>query len=136
MANFEQIFFDSYQRVLGNNFYNAEFISTFYECFFSKSPSIADMFANTNMSMQKTMLHDSIQEMLEFYKTKQITPRLEQLAKIHGSKGLAVPQEFYDLWVDSLVEAVSGFDPEFDRQVALAWRLVLAPGVTYINHGG
>ena len=130
---YDQIFSSSYQRALGNDYYQADFIGSFYEHFFSKSTSIADMFANTNMSMQKTMLHDSLHILLDFYKDRELTDSLHKLAEIHGRSGLDVPDELYDLWTESLIETVARFDPEFDRDVELAWRLVLAPGITYIK---
>ena len=31
------------------------------------------------------------------------------------------------------MEAVSEFDPEFNDEVELAWRLALTPGITYMK---
>lgn len=136
MSDYGEIFSNSYQRALGNNSYNADFIDYFYKQFLAKSDQIRSMFANTNMSAQKTMLHDSLDSLLEFYTTRKITRQMAHLAHIHGNKGHRVPHQLYDLWLDSLMEAVQQFDPQFDTDIELAWRLVLAPGITFIKFMG
>ena len=134
MPNYETVFRESYKRALGNDSYNADFISKFYERFFAQSEQVKELFKNTNMSAQKTMLHDSLDLLVEFYTTKKLDPRLVHLARVHGNQGFKVPLELYDLWMNSLIEALAEFDPEFGEDVELAWRLVLAPGITLIKY--
>ncbi len=131
--NYEDIFDASHQRLLGNGCYNVDLIDEFYRLFIAKSDVIAQLFANTNMSAQKTMLHDSLDTLVEFSRTKTITPSLEKLAAIHGKTGKNVPLYLFDIWLDSLMEAFYVNDDEFDKIEELAWRLVLAPGITYIK---
>lgn len=133
MANYETVFNESFDKMLGNNAYNAAFIGEFYRLFFNKSPLVTEMFANTNMSAQKTMLHDSLYTMVEFYRSKQLTSELRHLARVHGKSGRDIPLHLYDLWLDSLMEALYNYDSEFDEQAELAWRLVMTPGITYIK---
>ena len=133
MLNYDDIFTDSFHRVLGTGAYNSAFISDFYAIFLDASPSVAEMFAHTDMSAQRTMLHDSLIMMIEFYKTKVPSPRLQQLAELHSRRQHDVPPEFYDLWLDSLVAAVSNQDPQFNDEVELAWRLALAPGICFMR---
>ena len=135
-GNYDTVFGDSYRRALGNHSYNADFISHFYRCFFDQSEQIRNMFANTDMSAQKTMLHDSLEHLLEFYTTRKLTPQMQHLARVHGRKGRNVPANLYDLWLDSLMDAVKKFDPQFDDEIELAWRLVLIPGITFIKFVG
>lgn len=133
MTDYEAIFTDSFSRILGKGAYNPAFIQHFYEIFFEKSPVIAQKFAHTDMSAQRTMLHDSLLTMAEFGRTKILSPRLQQLAEIHSRRQQGISPALYDLWLDSLVTAVSRYDPEFNDDVALAWRIALAPGISFMR---
>ncbi len=133
MKNYDEIFADSMLRVLGNGAYNREFISDFYDIFLGTSPEVADKFKRTDMSAQRTMLHDSLQMMVDFNRTRVPTPSLEKLAEVHSRRGHDISPAFYDLWLDSLVAAVSRHDPEFDRDVELAWRIALSPGICFMR---
>ena len=66
MPNYNEIFEQSVARVFGNGAYNPEFIGAFYELFLEASPAIAEKFAHTDMSAQRTMLHDSLLLMMDF----------------------------------------------------------------------
>ena len=35
---------------------------------------------------------------------------------------------------EALAAAVAEFDPDYDEDVGLAWRLVLSPGITYMRY--
>lgn len=131
--NYEDLFDRSYQRLLGNGCYNVNLIDSFYRLFLSKSCVIAELFAETNMSAQKTMLHDSLDSMVEFSRTKTITPYLQKLADIHGKGGKQVPLYLFDVWLDSLMETLYEQDPLFSKSEELSWRLVLSPGITFIK---
>jgi len=133
MINYEEIFTDSFGRILGKGAYNPAFIKCFYERFFEQSPAVAEKFAQTDMSAQRTMLHDSLLTMAEFGRTKVPGPRLQQLAEIHSRRQQDISPALYDLWLDSLVTAVSQYDPEFNDDVALAWRIALAPGICFMR---
>ena len=101
--------------------------------FLSVSPAIAEKFAHTDMSAQRTMLHDSLLLMMEFNRTRVPTARLKQLAEIHSRSGHDISPTFYDAWLDSLVTAVSRHDPNFNNEVELAWRIALAPGICFMR---
>lgn len=133
VQNYEHRFNTSVQKLVGNGCYNAELIDDFYRIFLAKSDVIAELFRNTNMSAQKTMLHDSLDSLIEFSRTKEISPALEKLALAHGKKGSNVPLYLFDVWADSLMEALYIRDEAFCEEDELAWRLTLAPGITYIK---
>jgi hypothetical protein len=90
------------------------------------------MFEDTNMAVQKTMLHDSLQYLVEYYRTGVPSVHLERIRKVHSAEGVNVPPRFYDAWLDSLVQAVSEHDPQFDGRVERAWRHVMASGIAYM----
>jgi len=133
MPNYDDVFTGSMERVLGNGAYNREFIRTFYDIFLESSPAVADKFSHTDMSAQRTMLHDSLLILVDFNRTRVPNQGLEKLAEIHSRRTHDIPQEFYDLWLDSLVTAVSRHDPGFDDNVDLAWRIALSPGICFMR---
>lgn len=132
-ANYEQRFNQSVTQMVGQGAYNAELINTFYRIFLGKSDIIRELFANTNMSAQKTMLHDSLDTLIEFSRTKSITPEMQRLANAHGPGGKKIPLYLFDIWLDSLMEALGQQDDSFNEADELAWRLTLAPGVTFLK---
>jgi hypothetical protein len=37
------------------------------------------------------------------------------------------------MWLESLIKTVADYDPEFDLDVELSWRVVLSSGITYMK---
>jgi hemoglobin-like flavoprotein len=72
MENIKAIFDSSYKRSLGNRSFNNDFIEHFYRNLLGKSEEISDLFKNTNMSSQKTMLHDPIIMLLDYYQSSEL----------------------------------------------------------------
>ena len=134
MQQFDTVFQESYARVMGEGAYNPQFIEHFYEVFLDSSPEIAIRFARTDMSRQKTMLHDSFTTLVNFNRQRRITPQMRHLGAVHGPGASDVPPELYALWLDSLLATVAETDPDFTNEVELAWRLTLAPGIAYLQH--
>lgn len=126
-------FKDSFDRVSNNTIDAMDFLQYFYKIFIEKSPKIEELFKNTSMESQKLLLKKSIQELLRFYEEKQVNQHLLQIGRSHASDRLNIQPKMYDLWLDTLVEAVQTFDPEYYPKVELAWRVTLTPGITYMK---
>jgi hemoglobin-like flavoprotein len=133
-VNLDSVFRDSFQRVLGEGAYNPAFTGRFYEIFLSRSPAIAARFEKTDMSAQKTMLHDSLLTLATFHRDRVLTGELRRLAAIHGRRRHDVPAELYELWLDALVATVAEFDSDYEDEVGLAWRIALSPGICYMQY--
>jgi hemoglobin-like flavoprotein len=134
MKDYIELFTESYKRVLEFKDEQKKFLDRFYELFFTRSPEIARLFRNTNMSAQKTMLQDSLFYMKEFFISKKDNEYLRRVAKVHSQSGHDIPAEFYDVWLDTLIETVKEYDSQFNEDVELAWRIALSPGITYMKH--
>ena len=102
-----QLFVDSYKRVLVSDRRDENFFDAFYRLFISRSPQAAEKFKDTNMRRQQEMLQTSIDHMIYFSMDRRAT--------------------------ETLLEAVRLIDPDYDDDIDLAWRVVLAPGVTYMK---
>ena len=133
MNNYVDIFEQSYKRAIGDDSYNPDFIERFYDIFLARSERISAMFEDTDTSAQKTMLHDSLLYMVDFFTSRRTIEHMDKIAAVHGVEGHEIPEDLYDLWMESLVEAVKEFDADFDTEIELAWRLVLSPGITFMK---
>lgn len=133
MDSFDDLFSASFRRVLGDGAYNPALIGDFYSHFLASSEDVAARFANTDMSRQKTMMHDSLLMLVDFNRRRAVTPQMSHLAAVHGREGQDIPRALYDLWLDSLMSAVREHDSGFNSDVELAWRMTLAPGIAYMK---
>ena len=131
--HFEEIYDKSYQRVVNRTIDNVEFFEAFYQNFLNSSERVRNFFVDTDMDVQRRMLKKSFYHLLVFYGSNQADAYINKIAVSHNRHHLNVPPDFYDLWIDQLVVTVKSFDPEFSHNVELAWRLVLAPGITYMK---
>ncbi|OED49221.1 hypothetical protein ACH42_01985 [Endozoicomonas sp. (ex Bugula neritina AB1)] len=119
-----QQFNDSLDRISDTPFYDV-----FYQIFLNHSKEISDKFKNTDFNKQKLMLKRSVAYVLNYYIYKKPSERLKKLAIMHSSKQLDIKPEMYDIWLDSIIEALSQCDPRFTKSVEAAWREVMQPGI-------
>ena len=125
------IFDDSWQRVTAGK---SGFFDRFYETFLNSSGEIKKMFEKTDPRTQKSLLRQSISYMLEFSTTFKNTKHLESLAQKHSKSQLDINPVHYDLWLSSLINTVKEFDKNYSKDIELAWKVILAPGITYMKH--
>ena len=117
---------NSYHRCL----HTSGFVDTFYELFLAKSPEVAEKFRNTDFTRQKRMLRESLLMMVMFnHDPDSVREDLEQLARRHSRHEVDIPPPLYDLWLDSLCEAVEKHDPEFRPELADNWREAMQAGI-------
>ena len=109
------------------------FLDRFYERFVAADRVVAEKFRDTDLAHQKEMLRESLAEMFDFFLKHQSNPYLITLARIHGARGHDVPTRLYDLWLEALVATVLDCDPKATDSVALAWRIVMAPGIEFMK---
>ena len=135
--NYEKSFEDSYARVIGEGIGIGEkgyiFFSRFYEIFFSKSQQIRDKFAEVDMQVQVSVLQKSMFYVISFYATKTDNEYLAMIARTHSRSQYDIRPEFYDIWLESLIEAVQQLDPEYEDKLELAWQLAMTPGIQFMK---
>ena len=128
------LFEASYKRLFGEGVgiedSADEFFSRFYEKFLRQA-EIATFFANIDMARQTTMLRRSLFQLTSLYVTDIVTPELRRIAEVHDK--LDFPTDYYDVWLDCLIETVRETDPECDSATETAWRLALMPGITLMK---
>ena len=133
MKDYLTFFRESYHRALESEPDRDEFLEAFYDNFTSKADEIAFKFAQTDMQRQKEMLYQSLHHMVDFSVRRQASEDLRRIAERHSASQIDVEPRLYDVWLDSLIETVQLFDPQFTEEIELAWRVVLAPGIVYMK---
>ncbi len=131
--DYERIFDDSYERVLKIQHDQQGFFEAFYNRFIKADSRVAELFKHSDMERQQRMLEKSFYRLIVFYATNYADDYLEQVAIKHSKRVHNVPPDLYDLWLDNLMITVSEFDPQYDENIELAWRLVLSTGITYMK---
>jgi hemoglobin-like flavoprotein len=107
---------------------SSEFFDAFYDIFLGKSFDIAAKFASTDFARQKRMLRQSLFAMLNYYcGIESVREEIEQLGKLNHQ--LDVRPEHYEMWLDSLCEAVAKNDPEYRDELGEMWREAMRPGI-------
>jgi len=128
------LFDASYQRLFGDGVSISEQSDSFFSEFYSnflQQPDINELFRETDMTRQVSMLRRSFFQLAAFYVTCEPSAELERIAAIHQSLGLDPAQ--YDVWLDALVATVAAQDPQCDLTTEMAWRWALTPGITYMK---
>ena len=138
MINFEEIFNESYLRLLhlgeiGSDKSGEIFFSKFYKNFTDSSPDVSEKFQNTDMQKQKVLIQESFDHMLKFHLSHQATDYLHRIAHLHNEDNIDISPQLYDLWLASLIATVKELDPKYDRDVGLAWEIVMSAGITYMK---
>lgn len=133
MTDYLKKFQDSYQRVMATEQNGKDFFAAFYDNFIANDKRIADKFRNTDMPRQRQMLKDSLDQMLYFSIDKCSSETIEHIAARHGPAGVDIPPIFYDIWMDSLLATVKHYDPDYNRDTDIAWRVNMAPGIALMK---
>ena len=128
--DFNELFNDSYEYVLNNS---DEFFDRFYLNFINSSPLVKAAFHNTNMDNQKRMLKTAITHMVIFFTSKKANQYLITIAAMHKDN-YGINIKLYETFISSLIDTLEEFDPKFNNQTAVAWRITLAPGIEFMKH--
>ena len=108
------------------------FFEDFYEIFMGKSPEVRAKFDDTDMAEQRRLLRSGLTWLI-MYARGGSDFKLRQLGETHNRHGYNIQPEWYDLWVDALLEAVWRHDSQMTRELERQWREVLRPGVEMIR---
>ena len=111
-----------------------KFLDIFYEKFLASSPKVREKFSNTDFARQKRLLRASFYMILLASEDEQHGPEryLKFLAAHHASNALNIGAQLYDLWLDSLLQAVKQCDPRYTTEVEEAWEEVMGVGIRYM----
>ena len=125
-----ELFNDSLQRCTSR----PGFLERFYEIFAASSAEVAEKFPRTNFQKQAILLKASLYLMLlAAWKKPEGHAHLERIAQLHSRKGLDIPPELYDLWLDCLLRTVQEYDRCFNARTKRAWYNMMQSGITFMK---
>jgi hemoglobin-like flavoprotein len=123
-----------FQQSLARTTTDPTFMERFYEHFLNSSPTIREKFKRTNWERQYRMMVESFEHLTDLSRSwTESDEHLRRLAAVHGKQGNKIPAWMYDNWLDSLLLAVAECDPEFDDDVAAAWRKTMWKGIAFMK---
>ena len=132
-TSYLDIFTQSHARVVDSRRDDKDFFAAFYDAFTARSAAAAEKFSGVDMAAQRAHLKNSLDQMVYFSIDRQAGARMEQIAATHSRSGRNISPELYTSWLDALVDTVREYDEDFDAEVEAAWRIVLAPGISYMQ---
>jgi hemoglobin-like flavoprotein len=107
-----------------------DFLVTFYDILTRSSDEIRILFAHTDMPRQRSLLKEGLIYLISYPTGNEFARnRVIELGNSHGRTNLNVRPEFYQIWVDSLIQAIHRHDANYGPDLDAAWRRVLAPGI-------
>ena len=111
-----------------------DFLAAFYARFFELRPEAKPLFAQTAFERQHNLLRHAIGLLLIFPGQQESDPNiLERVAERHSRRELGIDASYYPPFLESLIDTVRRFDPDFTPAVEAAWRATLAPGFAYMQ---
>ncbi|MDP3845502.1 MAG: globin [Pseudomonas sp.] len=108
------------------------FLDSFYLYFLASSPAVRAKFIDTDMPTQKQLLRHGILNLV-MHARGMPDSKLRALGCSHARGGLDIQPELYQLWLDSLLQAVADHDQLCDNHTRQAWREVLNQGISVIK---
>ncbi len=113
-----------------------DFLKRFYELFLNSSPEIKEKFRDTDFERQRRVLRDSFLVMEMVSESSPDSPAwasLRKLAVAHDRQHRDIRPELYDIWLESLSEAVSEIDPDYSSEIEKAWRKTMQTGINQMQ---
>lgn len=120
----------------GRSIASPGFLDRFYEIFLSSDPKVARKFKNTDLKKQQELLAMSVNMVILFPQQNKIARNaISRIQASHGRDGLDIESHYYQLWTESLLQAVSEHDSEFNEELAQSWRRVVQVAIDFILEG-
>lgn len=106
------------------------FFDRFYARLFELLPTAKPLFDQVDMGHQQAMIRKGITSFLLLAASGKVDSEfLDGVRGSHGEEGMQLSEREYGYWVDALIDTIRATDPEFSRELGLAWRKVLERGV-------
>lgn len=123
-----ELFLDTFETCIQKD----EFIRIFYDAFLGSSEEVRAMFHRTDFTAQRRVLRISLYVMVAASARRQ--SELSTLADLtERHRALGIKPYHYELWMVSLLYAVSRCIDGFDAEVARVWREAFAAGIAYMK---
>lgn len=133
VADYEEIFNQSYWRVHKNAIGDVPFVDAFLENLVRSSPEVADRMARGDTERFRSALTLGIVHLASFRATGQADSVLAGIAKRQSRTGRDIAPHLYEFFLQALLQTVEQYDPDFSPDVRKAWEVMLRPGLEYMK---
>ena len=117
-------------------FQNGTVFDRFYERFLEASELVPPYFASTDFAKQREVLRNGILMTILYAEGDRVGQvGVDWIRQTHSRAALDVKPDLYPLWLDTWIETVEEFDPDFDDDTAAAWRKVIQHSIAHITDG-
>jgi hemoglobin-like flavoprotein len=107
-----------------------QFMDRFYEIFIGSSEEVREKFRHTNLRKQAKMVKASLYMLLMATQgMPEADMHFQRIAKLHGNEKLKISPELYELWMDSLIQAVQEHDEHWRSETEHVWRTLMGAGI-------
>ena len=127
----------SYGRVLFTREQKQRFFNGFYGLLLASNDEIKAMFANTNFDKQTLMLKNAISMAIMYVENEDSIARdfLVKIRKTHARDRMNIKPEYYDYWMECLIQTLWECDPQFSDALESGWRKVMGKAIEVIREG-
>jgi hemoglobin-like flavoprotein len=114
---------------------NPRFLERFYDLFLEASPAVREKFKDTNFQRQRRMVQASLHGVISFVRYGEAwpDPYLREVAETHSRRDLDIAPELYELWLQSLLQAVGEHDSQHTAAIHYAWQRVMREGIRFFT---
>ncbi len=123
---------NSYLRCIENK----DFIYSFYDRFLASGTEIKNKFTHVDFDKQTKLLRHGLMSVITYLDQKSLAGRymFEKLRETHGTLGMNILPEHYEIWKKSMIETIRTVDPEFSDSLEQQWNHVLDVAIRLIQH--
>lgn len=113
-----------------------DFLRRFYTIFTARHPDIAGRFRETNWDKQIFLLRHGISASIMFASGTSLgDDEVERLRRSHGTSGYDIPGWMYDEWLESLIQTLAEFDPQWNEDLERRWRQAMGVAIDHMRRG-
>jgi hypothetical protein len=105
----------------------------FYQEFINHNEAIKKALIRADTERLAVMMKESFSIIIGFSHNLIDGPSFKEVARHHGPKNLNIYPSLFKYWEESLINSVQKFDKKHSIEVELSWRLVVAPGLKYLE---
>ena len=118
------------------DFQNGVIFDRFYERFLETSDLVPPYFKDTDFTRQREVLRNGVLMTILYAEGDRLgQPGIDWIRETHARGALDVKPDLYPLWLDTWLQTVEEFDPDFDEAIAAAWRKVIQHAIDHIVDG-
>jgi len=124
-----QVVRESYDRCCASG----DFAGSFYKIFFTKSPEIPKLFAETDFTQQKRHFRAAVLLLIKYAPDDAPTRNaLEKIGRTHSRGEYNIRPDLYAFFLESVCEAIKKHDPQWTEDLENAWKERVSGGVELV----